>query len=229
MALKLLQPGGQPFGQFDGLDTEFLTLKGGEVVTFTSVLSTASDKAAADVFDGYVSPSGPRRVAVTKTLTSTSRPLMLADDGVAGYGTLFGVVVGGSVGQVSYGPSSSVASTDLLGPHTSTGSGKVTCWAMPGLYAVTLDATDTNASTGLTVSNPSLTAGAALYYTTAGLLTTSSANSTVVARFVEFTTNGSLVTTPNNLVGTFSTPDGALTTSSKAYTQAVFYWNPPVA
>jgi hypothetical protein len=33
MALKLLQPGIQPIGQFDGLDTEVLTLKGGEVVT----------------------------------------------------------------------------------------------------------------------------------------------------------------------------------------------------
>ena len=30
MALKLLQPGVQPLGQFDGLDTEILTIMGGE-------------------------------------------------------------------------------------------------------------------------------------------------------------------------------------------------------
>ena len=47
MALKLLQPGIQPLGQFDGLDSDVLTLKGGEVVTFVSVLlrSTRFDKA----------------------------------------------------------------------------------------------------------------------------------------------------------------------------------------
>ncbi len=229
MALKLLQPGCQPLGQFDGLDTEFLTLKGGEVVTFTGVSSTGTDKAASDAFDGYISPSGPLRAAVTKTLTSTSRPLMLADDGIAGYGTLFGTVVGGTVGQTSYGPNSTVASTDLLGPHTAVGSGKVTCWAMPGLYAVTLDAVDTDPLVGITLSNPNLTAGAALYYTSAGLLTTASTNTTKVGSFVEFTDNGSLVTTPNQLVGTLSTPDGALSSSSRSFTQAVFYWNPPTA
>lgn len=229
MALKILQPGCQPFGQFDGLDTEYLTLKGGEVVTFGSVAVPSSDVAAADVFDGYISPSGPRRVVVTKTLTSSSRPLMLSDDGIAGYGTIFGVLVGGAVGQTSYGLNSVVPASSVFGPHTASGSGKVTCWAMPGLYAVTLDSTDTSPSTGITVSNPSLTAGAALYYTTAGLLTTAATNSTVVGRFVEFSTNGSTVTTPNNLVANLSAPDGALIASVKAYTQAIFYWNPPVA
>ena len=49
MALKLLQPGTQPLGQFDGKDAEVLTLKGGEIVTFTSVVATAAtDAAAAD-------------------------------------------------------------------------------------------------------------------------------------------------------------------------------------
>lgn len=229
MALKLLQTSGQPLGQFDGLDSEFLTLKGGEVVTFSSVAVTSgTDSAAADAFDGYISV-GPKRVVVTKTLTATTRPLMLADDGISGYGTLFGTVVGGTVGQVVYGPSSTVAASDLLGPHTARGSGKVTCWATPGLFAVTLDAVDTNSATGLTLSNPNLTAGSALYYTTAGLLTTATTNTTKVGTFVEFTSDGTLVTTPNHLVGTLSAPDGALSSRNRNFTQAVFYFNPPTA
>lgn len=228
MALKLLQPGGQPFGQFDGLDTQLTSFKGGEVCTFTTVNVPSSDLAAADAFDGYISV-GPKRPVITLTLTATTRPLMLADDGITGYGTLFGVVVGGTVGQVSYGPNSSVAAADKLGPHTAKGSGKITAWAQPGLYAVTLDAVDTDASTGITVTNTALTAGSALYYTTAGLLTTAVTNTTKVGTFVEFTSDGSLVTTPNQLAGTLSAPDGALSARARSYTQAVFYFNPPTA
>lgn len=216
MSLKLLQPGGQPLGQFDGLDSEVLTLKGGEVVTFASVTATsATDKASADVFfDGYVNAAAPKRVVVTRTIGATSRPLMLADDGVAGYGTLFGTVVGGTVGQVTTGGA-------VLGPHTATGSGKVTCWEKPGLYAVSLDACDTNASTGLQPTNGSLNTGAALYVTTTGLLTPTSASAagggtgTLCGRFVDFETNGSLVTTPNSLVGALA-----------SYAFATFYFNP---
>lgn len=231
MALKLLQTSGNPLGQFDVLDTELSGFKGGEVCTFSSVLTSSSDLAAADAFDGYISV-GPRRVVVTKTVSSTTRPLMLADEGVAGYGTLFGTVVGGTVGQVAYGPNSSVASSDLLGPHTAKGSGKMTCWATPGLYAVTLDAVDTDAANGITVTNTALTAGTALYYTAAGLLTTLNnrvASAPPVGTFVEFMSNGSLVNTPNNLAGTLSAPDGALTSANRRMTQAVFYFNPPTA
>jgi hypothetical protein len=220
MALKLLQPGVQPLGQFDGLDSEFLTLKGGEVVTFTSVVATsATDKAAKDSFDGYVSPNA--RAVVTKTLGASVRPLMLADEGISGYGTLFGSVVGGTVGQVTTGGA-------VLGPHTATGSGKVTCWEKPGLYAVSLDAVDTTASTGLVPTNNTLAAGAALYATTAGLLTPNSSGNTtrLCGRFVQFETNGSLVTTPNSLVATLNPPDGALSSPTRSYSFAVFYFAP---
>ncbi len=228
MSLKLLQPGVQPLGQFDGLDTEFLTLKGGEVVTFTSISSAAGvDKAAKDVFDGYVNPSlVQKRVVVTKTLTTGKRPLMLADDGITGYGTLFGIVVGGTVGQVSTGGA-------VLGPHTATGSGKVTLWEKPGLYAVSLDACDTNATTGLQPTNSGLNTGDALYATSAGLLTPNHSaqfEDVVVGRFVSFETNGSLVTTPNNLVAALNPPDGTLSsTYAKQFTFATFYFNPPAA
>lgn len=228
MALKLLQPGREPLGQYDGLDSEYLTLKGGEVVTFKSVSSAAGvDLAAKDVFDGYVNPSlVQKRTVVTKTLTSGKRPLMLADDGISGYGTLFGTVVGGVVGQVTTGGT-------VLGPHTATGSGKVTCWDKPGLYAVSLDAVDTTASTGLVPTNTTLDTGAALYATSAGLLTPNSGaafEAVVVGRFVDFETNGSLVTTPNNLVGALNAPDGTLsTTSARSLAFAVFKFDPPIS
>ena len=111
--LPLVNQAGNPLGQFDGYDAEVLTFKGGEVCTLKSIVATAAtDKAAYDVFDGYINPN--KRVVATKTLTSGSRPLMLADDGISGYGTLFGSVVGGVVGQVSTGGA-------VLGPHTATG------------------------------------------------------------------------------------------------------------
>lgn len=221
--LKILNPGVQPLGLFDVIDSELTSIKGGEVVTLTSVVNTAAtDKAAADVFDGYTLPSSvQKRPAVTKTLASGKRPLMLADDGISGYGTLFGTVVGGTVGQVVNGGA-------VLGPHTSTGSGKLTCWDKPGLYAVSLDAVDTTASTGLVTENTSLDSGSALYATTAGLLTPNSGaafESVVVGRFVSFDTNGSLVTTPNKLVAALNSPTGSPEVT-RSFAFATFFFNP---
>lgn len=238
MSLKLLQPGCQPLGQFDGLDTEYLTLKGGEVVTLKST-TNPGDSAAYDSLDGYVYKSGPaKRPVVTKTLDAYARPLMLADEGTTGYGTLFGVVVGGIVGQTSYGQNSSIPSTANLGPHTATGSGKVTCWDKPGLYAVSLDACDTTAGTGLVPSNTTLDTGSALYYTTAGLLTPNtgaaplglSGAQVVVGRFVDFERTGSLVNTPNKLVAALNSPSGNVSSfGPTTYNFATFYFNPPAA
>lgn len=219
MALKLLQPGVQPLGQFDGLDTEVLTLMGGEVVTFKSVLATsATDKAAYDVFDGYV--NSLKRTVVTRNVATTARPLMLADDGLTGYGTLFGSVVGGTVGQNTTGTA--------LGPHTATGSGKVTLWDKPGLYAVSLDAACDQAATGLVPTNASIDTGKALTFvpasaTVGGKLTpvgsaAASANTVVVGHFISFETNGSLVNTPNYMVSALS--------SARTYAFAVFHFNP---
>lgn len=232
MSLKLLQPGTQPLGQYDGYDSEFLTLKGGEIVTFTSIVVNG-DKAARDIYDGYVNPSGvQKRVVVTRNVVAGSRPLMLTDDGVTGYGTLFGSVVGGTVGQQATGA--------ILGPHTATGSGKVTLWEKPGIYGVSLDACDTAAVDGLQPTNVTLNTGAALTYSVnassilSGFLTpvgstAAAGNTTVVARFIDFETNGSLVTTPNNLVGALNPPDGVLSTGgAKQYAYATFYFNPPM-
>ena len=241
MSLKLLQPGIQPLGQFDGLDSDVLTLKGGEVVSFTGVVTSGQpgvttpglDQGAYDVFDGYVNASGIfKRPAVTRKfdgtiLTNASRPLMLSDDGITGYGTLFGSVVGGAVGQ-------QVSGGAVLGPHTSTGSGKTTCWDKPGLYGVSLDAVDT-AANGLVPTNVALTVGAALSFTSLGLLTPNAAGNKlsgapVVATLVEFNTNGSLVTTPNYLVAALNSPSGNVSSvQPRSFAFATIYFAPPLA
>lgn len=261
MSLKLLQPGIQPLGQFDGLDSDVLTLKGGEVVSFTSVTTNSQpgvttaglDQAAYDAFDGYVNVSGTfKRPAVTRLWdgthlpsdgytavsgVATGRPLFLSDEGITGYGTLFGTVVGGTVGQTVYGPNSTVAAANLLGPHTATGSGKVTCWDKPGLYAVSLDAVDTTSSTGLVPTNTStLYSGVALGFTSMGLLTPSGSAQDIthglvkVGHFVEFNTNGSLVTTPNYLVAALNSPSGSVSSvQTRAFTFATVYFAPPTS
>jgi hypothetical protein len=257
MALKLLQPGTQPLGQFDGLDTDYLTVKGGEICTLIQVAdsgqpgvtSSAFDKAAYDVFDGYDSlPGGVlMRPALTHTFTTgtsagltatpTSRPLMLTDDGIAGYGTLFGSVVGGVCGQQVNSPS--VITGALLGPHTATGSGKITAWDKPGLYAVSLDATDTAAVTGLQPSNSGLFVGCPLGFTVNGVLTpnltgntsalvggfgSGATNCPVVGRFIEFNTNGSLVNTPNYLVAALNSPSGNVSSVGPHSSTFVTVW-----
>lgn len=219
MALKPIQAM-QPYGQFDGLDSEATSLLGGEVVSFTNVTFQGTDKGAADLSDGYSGTTTKRRVAVTKTLVSGMRPLFLADEGVKGYGTLFGEVVGSAVGQVVTGGAQ-------LGPHTAAGSGKVTLWNGPGMFAVTLDAVDTTASTGLSLDNATLTGGTALYATAAGLLTPNAAaafQAVVVARFVEFQTNGSLVTSTKALVSALNSPTGSAA-EKLGLTQALIHFD----
>lgn len=242
MALKLLQPGLQPLGQFDGLDSDVLTLKGGEVVSFAAVTTSGQpgvttsglDQSSYDSFDGYVNQSGTfKRPAVSRkfdgstSMGATTRPLMLSDEGISGYGTLFGAVVGGTIGQQVNGPNTYTGA--VLGPHTATGSGKVTCWHAPGLYAVSLDATDGY----LQPTNTSLVVGNALTFTSLGLLTpTGSANALgsapVVGHFVEFNTNGSLVTTPNYLVAALNSPSGNVSSLAQRNFQfATIYFAPP--
>ena len=252
MSLKLLQPGLQPLGQFDGLDSDVLTLKGGEVVAFASVQNSAQpgvttaglDQAAYDVFDGYVNTSSYtgatlRRPAVTRLFSATgasgmpsqtSRPLMLSDEGITGYGTLFGSVVGGTIGQQVNGPTTFTGA--VLGPSTATGSGKVTCWHSAGLYAVSLDNTDTS----LQPTNSALTVGNPLTFTATGLLCALGAanqldgygGAPVVAHLVEFNTNQSLVTTPNFLVAALNSPSGNVSSvGPKSLQFATIYFSPP--
>lgn len=227
MALKLLQAGREPLGQFDCLDADLPNVKGGEVMLFDNVVAPnppGTDLAASDSFDGYVNPSGTQKRTVARLFAADGYgPAMLSDDGIKGYGTLFGTVVGATVGQKSYGPRSTVAASDLLGPHTAKASGKVTLWDKPGLYAVSLDAVDTTAATGLQPTNQTIGAGAKLYILSdgTGRLTASTGGNPAIAgagryttscvgRFVEFESNGSLVTTPNKLVAALNSPSGSV-------------------
>lgn len=227
MALRLQQPGIQPLGQFDGYDADYLNVLGGEVGSFIGVAVSGTDIAAADAdgSDGYVGlPPANTRPAITVQLASGMRPLGLIDDGTLNYGTLFGQVVGGVAGKVVTGGA-------VLGPHTAAASGKLTFWDKPGTYAVTLDAVDTD-SDGLVPSNGSLAVGDALYATSAGLLTPAAAKSfesgpaPVVARFLEFTTDQSLVTTPNYLVSALNSPSGS-GAQQLNFTQAIIHFHPP--
>lgn len=217
MALILLQPNQLPIGQYDAVDGYTTSILGGEVCSFTTV-TVSSDAAAADAADGYLNP-GTSRPALTVNLPVDGYgPFYLTDDGIKNYGTLFGTVVGGTVGQVSFGPNTSVPSADLLGPHTALGSGKWSAWQAPGLYGVTLDALDASVQPTSATPQP----GLALYANNTlqahpGRLTATSANgvtngvsATVMARFVEFRTNGSLVTTPNRLVSALNSPSSTV-------------------
>lgn len=218
MALKVLQSQVTSLGQFDALDADLPNFKGGEVVTLTGVTYAGADKAAADELDGYTGTTSKTRPAVTYQLgTGAGGPYWLADDGTTYYGTLFGSVVGGSTGQ-------QVTGGTALGPHTATGSGKITCWTQPGLYGVTLDACDSSlAPTTPIAVGAALTASA----TTGRLGTSLTANAgATMARFVEFATDGSLVTSKPDLVTALNSPVSEVSSAKqKQFLMAVFHWN----
>lgn len=232
MALKIKQPGIQPLGQFDGVDSILTTVKGGEVGAIVGItvpvdgygnpIAPGTDLAArdADGSDGYV---GTTRPAVTTELTGAEFPLGLIDDGNSpDYGTLFGSVIGGTAGQFVSGT--------VVGPHSAYASGKLTLWTKPGTYAVTLDAVDTDAAAGLVPTNAGLSIGDALYATDGtGVLSPQASSGPVVARFLNFETNGSLVTTPVSLASAANSPVGVGQPQQGALTEALIEFNPPVS
>lgn len=212
MALYIYQPGIQPLGQFDYIDhyggVGHDPLMGGEIGTLYQAprVNAATEKAASDVFSGLVNTSVNTRVGVANWIhVNTQRPLWLLDEGTTGYGTLFGQVIGTPCGLSTTGTN--------LGPHTMAGSGKVTCWDKPGLYAVSVDAVDTTAD-GLVVTNPVCIPGVAIEPLQNGKLTVLGADGAIVVTvgyFVEFETRPFLVTTPPSMVG-----------AAEAATRAIF-------
>jgi len=211
MALYPLQPGLQPLGQFDVLDADLASVTGGEVMTLTTAsrVNTSTEKAAADVLDGYDWADLGSRVASQLASTSAELPLFLADDGSSpGYLTYFGQVVGGPVGLNTTGGA-------VLGPHTGTGSGKVTLWGNPGLYAV--DVTSVAATFVSSLPNSGLAPGSTIGFNSSGQLAHGSSGAvsgTGCAVFVEFESSPTLVNTPSRLVG-----------GAEAFTRAKVYWH----
>lgn len=203
MSLKILHYAQPPIGEYDGEDSIVTSVKGGEVVSFTAVNFPGTDQYAGDVADGYSGVTTLKRPAVTNNLVSGMRPLFLVDDGIKGYGTWFGEVVGGQTGKQATGGA-------VLGPHTASGSGKLTLWSN-GSYVVTFDTVDQTVLTGLVPTNTTIVPGAPLYATTTGKLTpnvSAAFETIIVGRFVRFVTSGSLVNTqeanrsaPNSPVG----------------------------
>jgi len=187
-----------PLGQFDVLDDYATVIKGGEIGTVFPAVRTnsADEKAAYDVLDGYTNATDVMRAGVAPSITATSlRPLWLLDEGTAGYGVLFGSVIGSPVGLSTTGTN--------LGPHTTAGSGKVTCWSIPGIYAISVDAVDTSAD-GLVLTNSNCDPGVAIRPQADGVLTVTTAATAVavtVGQFMEFDTKPFLVTTPASLIG----------------------------
>jgi len=217
MALYIYNPGCQPLGQFDFLDSYLTTygVNGGEAGTLTTAARylTSTEKASSDTYDGYENSSTLKRPAVMNCINATStRPIWLLDEGTTGYGTLFGQVIGSPAGL-------STTSTNL-GPHTMAGSGKVTCWDKPGLYAISTDAVDAR-SGGFIFSNASVTVGCVVDVVKQGVghgrLTPAGGTNAVgvtIGNFVEFEVSPFLVNTPPSLVGATQTP-----------TRVVIYFN----
>lgn len=219
MALKPFQAGNYPLGQFDAADTDISSFVGGECCYFLATTTfPGTELAAEDVNDGYSGQSNKRTV-VTKVMSGTILPpIMLADEGTTGYGTLFGTVVGATVGKIVTGGS-------VLGPSTATGSGKVTCWNQTGLYGVSLDAVDTTAVTGLVPTNTNLSAGKPLYAVAANGKLSPTSSGVIVARFIEFAASGSLVNTPKTLVSALNSPSGSAATGAQ-FVDAVVHFDP---
>lgn len=112
MALKILQPGIQPLGQFALKADEATGMVGGEVGIFEAVSGAAKLKKGS--------------VAADATMYG------LLDEGIAGYGTM--------LGEVEHVSATWKSGAVVVGPHTSLASGKATLWTKPGLYGVTSDA-----------------------------------------------------------------------------------------
>lgn len=143
MALKLLNPGLRPLGQFD-YDDDAPALVGGEYVEIqgdNTVVSGAEGYAAdvgALVGGGGVVTGASGIVNFAPSSRTAGRFGGLADEGRTEYGTLFGDIIGGNTGRMTqFG---TAGGSVVVGPDTDTASGKVTVFAQEGLYGVTTNA-----------------------------------------------------------------------------------------
>lgn len=193
MALKPLQPGIEPLGQFDIEDDDQALVQGGEVGIFVS-LNTATDLYAEDVVG-----QGPEVHVSLGDVTNDGELYGLVDEGVSGYGTLFGTVIGTQTGKGTGYGSLSTTGVVTVGPATMRGSGKVTMWTKPGLYGITRQAWATGSEFDAAALNADVF-GTAEDGTSDGKLTTSAAGQQV-ALFVGRVNDSSLVSTTAKAAG----------------------------
>tara|TARA_A200000159_G_C7329249_1_gene342275 strand:+ start:1016 stop:1639 length:624 start_codon:yes stop_codon:yes gene_type:complete len=184
MALKLLNPGLRPLGMFDLDDADATNLVGGEYVELQTDDNTV-EAYAADA--GQLLDGDDSIVSFARGSRTAGSLGGLADDGVAGYGTLFGEMIGSTAGQAT-----SQSGAVVIGPQTNAGSGKVTVFATAGLYGVT-DGTGTELPAA--AANAVLSANG-----TTGLLQTTGAGDDV-AIHVGAMSDTSLVSTTNAAAG----------------------------
>tara|TARA_B100000131_G_scaffold288297_1_gene299533 strand:- start:793 stop:1476 length:684 start_codon:yes stop_codon:yes gene_type:complete len=160
MALKLLNPGLRPLGQFDVEDDD--TLVGGEYVELATLTATgssaetATEGYAADVGMSYGSGIIQNSAAVqfARAARTVGNLGGLADEGTTGYGTMFGTAIsmfGTGLGALS------TRGVVTLGPKSHLASGKVTVWCQEGLYGITSEAfSGTSAPSAATAVNTRL-------------------------------------------------------------------------
>ena len=203
MALKLLNPGLRPLGQFDLDDADQGLLLGGENVQLVANPAILEGYAA-DV--GLMADGTPPLVpgfarGIRGTAGVASLFCGLADEGGAEYGTQFGSLIGQNAGRsTQFGTLNGAV---VVGPTTDQASGKVTVWAQSGLYGVTDDvSTALNPLSGA-VTNGRISAAAA-GGAEAGRLSAAAAGAideTHVALYVSEVNDTSLVSTTATAVG----------------------------
>ena len=187
MALKLLQPGFVPLGQFDYEDDD--TILGGYHVV-------AEAQALTDGYAADVKSQSTPRCQFAVAASAANQLAGLADDGStaagsAGYGTLFGTAIGGVAGQGTGQGTLTSRGATVIGPATAFASGKVTVWTQEGLYGVSSDS--------LTTASLS-TVGTAVEAGAAGILAAVSSNVRVGVS-LGVATDTSLVSTSNAAAG----------------------------
>jgi hypothetical protein len=202
MALKLLNLGLRPLGQFDVEDDD--TLAGGEYVELATLTGTesASEGYAADVGTSYGSGiiQNSASVQFARAARTAGNLGGLADEGTSGYGTMFGTAI--SMFGTGLG-AQSTRGVVTLGPKSNLASGKVTIWAQEGLYGVTTDAfSGTSAPAVTTASNALLYADDAdANASDLGRLTTVADSNGQVGINVGMQRDSSLVSTTKASVG----------------------------
>ena len=184
MALKLLQPGLRPIGQFDLDDADASSISGGELGLLAS-LDTSTDAYASDS-----AVVGPQVQVELGAASAAAQFCGLCDEGTSGdgeYGTLFGSVIGGTAGQGTGKGTRATSGVVTVGPRTNFASGKVTLFAQPGLYGVGAAALDTPSGMSLN--------GALNGTVATGILTTVANSAARVGSFIGPANDSSLVST----------------------------------